>query len=119
VSYRPERLAEAIKKEVSKLLRDELKDPGIGFATVTSVEVSSDLRHVKVYVSVYGSENERQTTMAALRRARGFVRSELGRLIRLRHTPELVFKLDESIDHSVKVMKILEKIKREEDGAEQ
>jgi len=118
VPYRPERLAELIKKEVSRILRDELKDPRIGFATVTSVEVSADLRHVKIYVSVYGSEEERQATMAALQRAQSFVRNELGRCIRVRHTPEIIFKLDESIDHGMKVMRLLEKIKKEENGLE-
>lgn len=118
MAYRPERLAEVIKKEVSKLMRDELKDPRIGFATVTSVEVSSDLRHVKIFVSVYGSDKERQTTMAALQRAQGFVRNELGRRIRIRHAPEVIFKLDESIDHGLKVMELLEKIKKEENGLE-
>ncbi|SFG49566.1 ribosome-binding factor A [Desulfotomaculum arcticum] len=113
MSHRPERLAEAIKKEVSDLLREELKDPRIGFATLTWVEVSNDLKYAKIFVSVYGNKEEQKATMAALKKAQGYVRTELGRRIRLRHVPEVSFKLDDSIEHGSKVIKLLDGVIRD------
>lgn len=113
MSHRPERLAEAIKKEVSDMMRDELKDPRIGFATITLVEVSSDLRYAKIYVSVLGAPGEQKNTLSALESAKGFVRSELGRRIRLRYTPEITFKLDTSIQRGTRVIKLLEETIKE------
>lgn len=109
--YRVERLAEAIKKELSDLLHQEIKDPRIGFTTITDVEVSADLRHAKIYVSVYGSEEEQRSTMEALRRAQGFIRTELGRRIQLRHVPEISFKLDDSIRRGARVIELLEEVR--------
>lgn len=114
MSHRPERLAEAIKKEVSDLLKNELKDPRIGFVTVTGVDVSNDLKYAKIYVSILGEDDKRRTTMAALKKAQGFMRTELGRRIRLRQVPEVVFKLDESLDHSARVMELLDEVKNQD-----
>lgn len=114
MSHRPERLAEAIKKEISDMLQHELKDPRIGFATITSVEVTGDLRYAKVFISVYGSEAEKKESLSVLQKAQGFIRSELGRRIRLRYTPEVTFKLDESIGHGAKIMKLLHDVNQEE-----
>ncbi len=111
MSHRPERLAEAIKKEVSEMLQTELKDPRVGFATVTGVDVSGDLKYAKIYVSVLGSKKERNSTMAGLAKAQGFIRTELGRRIRTRHVPEITFKLDESLDHGARVMELLNEVK--------
>jgi ribosome-binding factor A len=111
VPYRPERLAEIIKKEVSDMLRDELKDPRIGFVTITGVEVSTDLRYARIFFSVLGSEEEAKASLEALNRARGYVRSELGRRIRLRYAPEISFKLDPSIQRGIRVMELLHDVK--------
>ncbi|MBE3585623.1 MULTISPECIES: 30S ribosome-binding factor RbfA [Desulfofundulus] len=111
MSYRPERLAEIIKKEVSDMVRDELKDPRIGFVTITGVEVSTDLRYAKIFFSVLGSEEEARASLEALNRARGYVRSELARRIRLRHAPEISFKLDPSIQRGIRVMELLKDVK--------
>jgi ribosome-binding factor A len=111
MSYRPERLAEIIKKEVSDMVRDELKDPRIGFVTITGVEVSTDLRYTKIFFSVLGSEEEARASLEALNRARGYVRSELARRIRLRHAPEISFKLDPSIQRGIRVMELLKDVK--------
>lgn len=111
MAHRPERLAEAIKQEISDIVRDELKDPRIGFVTITRVEVSTDLRHAKIYVSVFGEKKEQEDSIAALQRAKGFIRSELGRRIRLRHVPEINFILDQSIDRGSKVLELLSKVK--------
>ncbi|HOV78725.1 MAG TPA: 30S ribosome-binding factor RbfA [Bacillota bacterium] len=117
MSFRPERLAEAIKKEVTDMLREELKDPRIGFVTITSVEVSKDLRYADIFASVFGEPSERKATMDALQKAKKFIRGELGKRIRLRYTPEISFKLDESIERGSRLLKLMEMVK-EKGGAE-
>ncbi|MCR4399183.1 MAG: 30S ribosome-binding factor RbfA [Firmicutes bacterium] len=112
MSLRGGRVAEAIKQEISDILRDELKDPRVGFASVTRVDVSKDLRHAKVFVSVLGDEKQKADTMEGLESATGFIRSEVGKRIRLHHTPEILFRLDESIERSVRIAKVL----REQEG---
>lgn len=110
MSYRAERLAETIKKEFSAMLHNELRDPRLGFVTITRVVVSSDLSSAKIHVSIYGSADEQNATMEALSRAHGYIRSELGKRIRLRHTPEISFKLDTSVVQSIRVMELLKEI---------
>lgn len=105
--HRPNRLAETLKEEISQLIRVELKDPRIGFVTVTSVDVADDLAHAKVYVSVLGSEDEGKASLETLNRAAGFVRSEIGKRVRLRHVPAIVFKYDPSIQHGAHIAKLL------------
>lgn len=115
MAYRPERLAEVMKQELSELLR-RLKDPRIGFVTVVAVEVTRDLRHAKVFTSVLGSEEEQRETMAILEKATGHLRSELGRRIRLRYTPEVSFKLDHSISDGMRLVGIIEEIAEKRSG---
>jgi ribosome-binding factor A len=115
---RPKRIAEAIRTEVADILAREMKDPRLGFATVTDVEVSGDLRHVKIFVSVMGDETQVSETMAALESATGFVRTEIGKRVRLRHTPEIVFRHDTSIEHGAKVFRLLQEIRKDEEGGE-
>jgi ribosome-binding factor A len=109
---RIERLQEEIRREVSAILRRS-KDPRIGFVSVTGVEVSADLRHAKVFVSVYGSDEERDATMKGLERATGFVRTELAKAIRLRFVPEIVFRYDPSIVRGARVNALLQSLKSE------
>ena len=109
--HRQEKLGELIAVETSDLLRTRMKDPRIGFASITHVEVSGDLRHAKIFVSVMGSEEEQKDTMKALKHATGFLRHELASRLVLRYMPELVFKLDNSI---VQVARILELINKSE-----
>lgn len=104
------RVGEQIKKEISQLIQYEVKDPRIGFVTVTGVEVTGDLSQAKIYISILGNEEELQNTLVALEKAKGFLRSEIGKRIRLRHTPELIFKLDESIAYGSKIEKLLKNI---------
>ncbi len=111
MSFRPERLAEAIKKEVSELLRESLKDPRIGFVSITSVEVSRDLRYANIYASVFGEQAQQKSSIEALQKAQGFIRGELGRRIRLRYTPEITFKLDQSISHGSRIIALMAKVK--------
>src|SRR5947208_8274592 len=95
--HRQERLGELIAIELSDLMRTRVKDPRVGFASITHVEVSGDLRHAKVMVSVMGTEEEQAATMQGLKNASGFLRRELAERITLRYMPDLVFKLDHSI----------------------
>jgi len=111
---RADKVSEAIKREISVLLTQEAKDPGIHFVTVTGVETADDLRHAKIFVSVLGDEATRKETLEALNRAKGFLRSELGRRVQLRYTPEIQFHLDTSLDHSFKIKGLLDSIKSQE-----
>ncbi len=111
MSHRPGRLAEAIKKEISDMLHDELKDPRIGFVTITTVDVSPDLRYARIYASVLGGGEQRKATRDALKNATGYIRSELGKRIRLKYTPEISFYLDDSIERGARVIKLMGEVK--------
>ena len=104
---RPERLAEQIKDEVSLIIAGEVEDPRVGFVTVTDAKLSGDLRHAKIYVSVIGSENEVKGSLAALRHASGFIRAQLGAVLRMKHTPELHFAYDDAELRAARIEEIL------------
>ena len=110
------RVAEEIKKELSQLIQSELKDPRIGFVTVTDVEVTGDLSEANVYLSIFGDEDQKQQSLAGITKATGFLRSEIGKRIRLRHTPALLFHIDQSIEYGNKIDVLLGQIKKEEPG---
>jgi len=116
---RAARVKEAMKKEISDILQREIKDPGIGFVTLTDVEVSKDLRYVNVYVSVYGSQESKTESMEALERAKGFIRTEIGKRIRLRHTPEINFHFDDSMERSERIFRILKEFAPSPEGETQ
>ncbi|MGH2496175.1 MAG: 30S ribosome-binding factor RbfA [Ktedonobacteraceae bacterium] len=105
--HRQEKLGELFAAELSDLLRTRVKDPRVGFASITHVEVSGDYRHAKIYVSVMGSEEERDNTMKALKHASGFLRHELASRITLRYMPEIVFKLDTSIEKGSRILELI------------
>ena len=112
--HRQEKLGELIAAELSDLLRTRVKDPRVGFASITHVEVSGDLRHARVFVSVMGSDEERADTMRGLKNANGFLRHELATRLVLRYMPELAFKLDTSIEEGVRMLALINKVEREE-----
>ncbi|NJO40938.1 MAG: 30S ribosome-binding factor RbfA [Cyanobacteria bacterium CRU_2_1] len=114
-SRRVARVAELIRREVSQLLFSGIKDErvGMGMVSVTNVDVSGDLQHAKVFVSIYGSDEARAETMAGLKSATGYVRAELGQRIRLRRTPEIVFLEDRSIERGTKVLSLLNRLNQE------
>jgi ribosome-binding factor A len=105
--HRASRLAETLKAEISQMIREELKDPRIGFVTVTAVEVAEDLGSVKVFISVLGDEAQRKESLNGLNSAAGYVRREIGQRIRLRQTPEIIFKYDPSIEHGAHITELL------------
>jgi len=112
--HRRERLAGQIREEVAEMLVGELKDPRIGLTTVTEVELSGDLRHARVLVSVLGNAEAQQATLEGLSSAAGFVRRELGRRLRLRRAPELAFVLDHGAEVSEKIEAVLQKLKEQQ-----
>lgn len=112
---RTNRVAEQIKKELGIVIQREMKDPRIGFITVTGVEVTNDLSQAKIYISVLGSDEQRQESIKALEKAQGFLRSEIGSRIQMRHVPELIFKLDHSIEYGNKIESIISKLKSGEE----
>jgi ribosome-binding factor A len=107
---RSERLGELILAEISDLITREIKDPRIGFVTFTRVEMSDDLRHAKVFVSVIGAEPEKARTLQGLSSATGYIRRHLGRALHLRYTPEIAFLVDESLAHGAKIAQILRQL---------
>jgi len=109
------RVGEQLKKELSYIFLSELKDPAIGFLTVTGVDMTSDLSQAKVYISVLGNEEQQNATLKALARSKGFIRTELGKRIRLRHVPDLLFLIDHSIAYGSRIEKLFDSIHGEED----
>lgn len=102
------RLNEQLKRELTQLLHFEVKDPRVGAVTVTDVEVSPDLYHAKVFFSLMGDEEEKRTAEEGLRAAAGFLRSELGRRMRIRRAPELHFRLDDTLAHALHIERLLQ-----------
>jgi len=113
---RPERVAEAIRKEISIMIQEELKDPRIGFTTITKVEITPDLRYAKIYYTVLGNDKQKKSTGIALKNAKGFIKGHIGDRLKLRYTPEIIFKVDESIEYADKIERLFDKIHREKDG---
>ena len=101
------RVNEAVREVVSAHIAGDLKDPRIGFVTVTGVETSPDLRHARVYVSVLGTEVERQEALDGLTSARGFLQSQVGAELRMKRTPTLEFQWDPSIEHGMKMERLI------------
>jgi ribosome-binding factor A len=112
-SIKIERLREKIKVECARVIMTKINDPRAGFLTVQNVELSKDLRHAKVYVSILGEDAQRRKVMRMLKDATGFIQREVAGTLRTRVTPALAFVLDTSIDKSFKVAEILEQIKKD------
>ncbi len=119
VNNRSRRLAELLKEEISDIILREVKDPRIGFVSLTDVEVSGDLRHAKVFVSVIGSEQERKDTMDGLKQATGFIRKLVGERITVYHTPEILFRYDNSIEHGIHINELIKEVRAEEKSENQ
>ncbi len=107
---RVNRISEQIKKEVGDILNTKLKDPRIGFVTVTDVEVTNDLQQATIFISILGEEEEKESTLVGLTKASGFIRSEIGKRVQLRKTPEIKFSYDESLEYGNKIESILRKL---------
>ena len=112
-NYRGGRINEEVRKEISVIIRDEIKDPRMtAMVSITSVKVSKDLKYAKVFVSIFGkNEEEKNETFAALKSASGYVRWEVGQRMNLRNTPQIIFELDDSISYSMRIEELIEKVK--------
>ncbi len=108
---RVDRVADQIRGEVARMIAGELKDPRIGFTTVTRVELSADLHHARVLVSILGDDEVKQQTLEGLSSAAGYVRREISRRLRMRRAPDLVFVLDRGPEQLTKIETLLQKLK--------
>ena len=109
-SRRPQRLALQIQHEISLILSRNMKDRRIGFVTVTGVEMSPDLRHVRVFISSMGSDKEKQASLETLEHAAGWIRHELGQRIRMKYLPEILFHADSSQEYGAHIDHLLDEI---------
>lgn len=114
-SRRVSRVAALIQQEISQMVLHEIKDDrvGAGMVSVTQVDVSGDLQHAKIYVSIYGTDEARAETMEGLKSATGFVRRELGKRVRLRRTPEVVFIEDRGLERGDRILTLLNQLSQE------
>ena len=113
---RSEKVAEAVHELVSELLVKGLKDPRIGFVTITGVKVTDDMHLATVYFTVIGSDAEKKATEQGLNSARGFIRKEMGKNFRMRYVPDVIFKYDESVEYGYRIESILKEIGSTENG---
>lgn len=110
MNLRAARVAEQMKKELTDIIGRKIKDPRIGFVTITDVRVTGDLQQATVYISVLGDDEQKQNTLVGLAKAKGFIRSEIGHRIRLRKTPEIQFEFDESIEYGNRIETLLHEL---------
>lgn len=116
---RVSQIGEEIKRVISQLLRTKIKDPRISdMVSITEVRVTNDLSFAKVFVSVFGTEDEKNDTLEGLRNAEGFIKKEIGRNVKMRIMPKLIFELDDSVEESLRLEKILEEIKTKDESVE-
>ncbi|HYE98166.1 MAG TPA: 30S ribosome-binding factor RbfA [Planctomycetota bacterium] len=111
--YRKDRLASEIVKQTSRIVLAELRDPRLGFVTVTRAKVSDDYSYATIFVSVMGSKKQKKLTLSALKHAQGFIQRELARRIQMRTFPEVRFELDDSIDKAFKITALMDDLARE------
>ena len=113
---RVRKIQEFIKQEVGSMLLHDLKDPRLGFITVTGVKLTGDLREATIYVSLFGKPEEKEASMAALNKAKGFIRKELGGRLRIYYTPTISFEEDTSLDYSMHIEGLLKKVIKEDEN---
>jgi ribosome-binding factor A len=103
-----------VKDEVSKIIITKLKDPRVGFVTVTSVEMNADLKSAQIFISVMGTQSQKNETISSLNDASKYIRSELNQRIKLRYSPSITFRLDDTIDRAIRIGQILEELGKDE-----
>ncbi len=111
------RISEEVRKEISEIVQNELKDPRLPkMVSIVSANVTKDLRYAKVFISVLGNEEDKKNALSALKSAAGFIRREIGHRVQLRYTPEIQFELDNSIEHGVYLTKLINETVKNDDG---
>ncbi|MFC1667171.1 30S ribosome-binding factor RbfA [Candidatus Omnitrophota bacterium] len=113
MGIRSEKVQVQLKKEISRILHGDLKDPRIGFVTVTRIDLTGDLRYAKVYFSVMGDEAKQESSAEGIKSAVGYIRKLVGERLKLKYVPELSFKLDKSIEYSINLEKTFERLQNE------
>jgi ribosome-binding factor A len=113
-TQRQRQVAELLREDISRILREKIRDPRIGFVTITDIEVTADLRHARVYVSVLGSHEEQSAALEALEGASHFVRAQLAHGWTLRYLPEIEFRWDASIERGARVIELLDQVRQED-----
>ena len=111
-AWRKDRLSSEIVRQTGMILTQELRDPRLGFMTVTRVKVSDDYKYARIFVSIMGSKKQKKLGLSGLKSAQGFVQRELSRRIRMRQFPSIAFELDESIDKAFKITQLMDDIKK-------
>jgi ribosome-binding factor A len=117
-TQRVKRVEAALKQEVSCIIHDELKDPRIGFVTVTKVQMPADLRSAKIYISILGSEKEKKDSLIGLRQASGYIRRLIGDRLKLRYTPQISFSIDKTSEYVQHIQDIIDKIHKEDEDVD-
>ncbi len=113
MGIRTDRVQRQLRKEISRILQEDLKDPRIGFVTVTRIDLTGDLRHAKVYFSILGDEEKQESSVEGIQSAAGYIRKLIGERLKLKYVPELSFKLDKSIEYSINLEKMFERLRDE------
>lgn len=109
-TMRSVKVAELLKSEISQILRSRIKDPRVGFVTITNVVLSNDLRHAKIYYSIIGDDKQKRDSQIGLERAQSFIQKELGSRVQLRYTPIIRFYFDEGLAYEMRINRILEEL---------
>jgi len=112
-SQRSERVQEALRQEISNILHSEIKDPRLGFLTITAVKLTKDLRYARVYFSVLGERKDKLLALKGLNSAKGYIKGKIADRIKLRFTPDIEFKIDETLEKTQAIFDLLDKIKKE------
>ena len=116
-NYRGGRINEEIKKSASAIIQNKVKDPRISsMVSVTRVDVTRDLSYAKIYVSIFGSEEQNKSTLQALKSSEGFIRNEIGKMVKIRHVPQVIIVKDDSLEYGMNIESVLRKIKENGDN---
>jgi ribosome-binding factor A len=114
---RQQKVQELLVQEISDIVRNEVRDPRVGFVTITDAQVTPDLRHARVFFSVLGETEKQAETATALNRAAGFIRSEFARRAQMRYVPDLRFEFDQAMEHGLRISQLLEQVRQDDEQA--
>jgi ribosome-binding factor A len=113
---RPERVQEALRQEISRIIQQQIRDPRLGFLTITNVDLTKDLRYARVYFSVLGEEKNKRLALKGLNSAKGYIKALVAERIKLRFVPQIEFRIDDTFEKTRQIHDILERINKEHDG---
>lgn len=118
MTQRAARIRKRILEEAGRIIHDKMKDPRVGFVTVTDVEVSRDLRHATIYLSTIKGGLVRERSLTALEHAKGYIRTELGRRLRMKYLPEIELAFDASVEEGARIEELIKKVRREDGSSD-